>query len=151
MRLFKCVSLCFGLALILSAQIQQPANQNTRTFRAVPGGVSVKAIAAAKGRSLALALGYRLGMGRGCWPIGMDYPFAPVLELSRPVPTRVSGLRNMVGVASSYEIKLALKQDGTVWACGSDPSCGRTTAWATPVEVSGLSGVLAIAARMSAQ
>lgn len=81
---------------------------------------------------------------------------------NRSTPVKVSGLTNIVSIAAgsrtgyySYAPRLgghalALKADGTVWAWGSNNNGqlgdGTTTNRATPVQVAGLSDVIAIAA-----
>ncbi len=65
--------------------------------------------------------------------------------------TRVSGLSDIVAVAAGVSHSLFLGSDGTVWACGRN-TLGQlgNGVWgyteATPVHVSGLSGIVAIAA-----
>jgi alpha-tubulin suppressor-like RCC1 family protein len=65
------------------------------------------------------------------------------------VPVGVSGLSNVRAIASGYGTAYALKDDGTVWAWGSNREGvlgnGTTVASSTsPVEVSGLDEVVAI-------
>ncbi|MBM3496265.1 MAG: hypothetical protein FJX72_18380, partial [Armatimonadetes bacterium] len=86
------------------------------------------------------------------WPVGWgstecgqvgDGP-GPV---SQPVESLLS---DAVSVAAGDHHSLALKSDGTVWACGLNRygqlGDGTTTDRAAPVAVSGLSGVVAVAA-----
>jgi uncharacterized repeat protein (TIGR01451 family) len=156
MRRWRLVSLYVGLVSILSGQIQPALNRSTQSNRSttaegIPLPLSVKAIAASHGRSLALASdGTVWEWGAGCRLPGFEYSPAPaVLELSRPAPSRVSGLNGVVSVASGYDLNLAAKGDGTVWAWGGYESCGRTTAWAMPFQVSGISDAVAVAAGSS--
>jgi alpha-tubulin suppressor-like RCC1 family protein len=77
--------------------------------------------------------------------------------VARTTPVQVSGLSGVTAVAAArgdgggYH-SLALKSDGTVWAWGSNVSGqlggGRTGVRTTPLQVSGLSGVIAIAGGM---
>jgi RHS repeat-associated protein len=64
-------------------------------------------------------------------------------------PVQVSGLSDVIAIASGGNTSLALKSDGTVWAWGQNNygqvGNGTTTMQATPVQVSGLTGVTAIA------
>ncbi|MBI2916825.1 MAG: S8 family serine peptidase [Chloroflexi bacterium] len=69
----------------------------------------------------------------------------------RTTPVQVSGLTGVAAVAvGDYYHSLALKSDGTVWAWGwnyhGQLGDGTTTDRHTPVPVSGLTGVVAIAA-----
>lgn len=66
------------------------------------------------------------------------------------VPVMVSGLSDVSSVASGDNFGVALKTDGTVWAWGQNSSFGqlgngRTAYESTPVRVSGLTDVVAIA------
>lgn len=67
-----------------------------------------------------------------------------------PIPVRVGSLTGVVAVSAGYAHSLALKGDGTVWAWGSNSEgqLGDGTAVTrstVPVQVAGLSGVIAIA------
>ncbi|BEP14725.1 hypothetical protein acdb102_30360 [Acidothermaceae bacterium B102] len=68
----------------------------------------------------------------------------------RPTPGPVPGLSDVVAIAASGENGYAVKQDGTVWAWGSnyfgELGDGTTTDRHVPGQVSGLSNVLAVAA-----
>ena len=66
------------------------------------------------------------------------------------VPVQVVGLPNdVVAVAAGYRYSLALKSDGTVWAWGGnyfgELGNGSTVDSPVPVQVSGLTGVIAVA------
>lgn len=66
------------------------------------------------------------------------------------VPVMVSGLSDVRSVASGDNFGVALKKDGTVWAWGQNSlfgqlGNGRTAYESTPVRVSGLTDVVAIA------
>ena len=147
----RWASMFFGLASVLSGQIQQSINQNvyrrgTAAVDGIPAELRIKAIAAGTGRSLALASdGTVWEWGVGCWRYSCPtfFPLPSALQLSRPATRRVSGLSGVVAVASGYDEYLAVKEDGTVWTWGGHGSCGTTTEWATPVQVSGLDGVVA--------
>ena len=74
----------------------------------------------------------------------------------QPTPVQVSGLSGVVAIAAGSYHTLALKNDGTVWAWGNNSSgqVGNGTAgvgWhrSTPTQVSGLTGVVSIAAGSS--
>ncbi|WP_461671127.1 RCC1 domain-containing protein, partial [Mycobacterium tuberculosis] len=68
----------------------------------------------------------------------------------RSGPVQVSGLTDVVDIASGGYYSLALKDDGTVWAWGNNSNGelgdGTTANRLTPVQVFGLSDVQAIAA-----
>ena len=65
----------------------------------------------------------------------------------------VSSLSGVTAVSGGSSYSLALKNDGTVWAWGSNSSgqlgTGNTTNSKVPVQVPSLSGVIAIAAGTS--
>ncbi|MBZ5622228.1 MAG: DUF11 domain-containing protein [Acidobacteriia bacterium] len=66
----------------------------------------------------------------------------------RAAPTRVSGLGRVVAIASGCDHNLSVREDGTVWAWGSNDGGqlgdGTTTSRRTPVQVNGLTGVVAV-------
>jgi alpha-tubulin suppressor-like RCC1 family protein len=74
--------------------------------------------------------------------------------IDRSAPVRVNGLTNVPGgvkaVAAGLQYSVALKNDGTVWAWGTNDvgqlGDGTTTNRTAPVQVSGLSGVTALVA-----
>jgi alpha-tubulin suppressor-like RCC1 family protein len=150
MRHWRCACLFVGLASILLGQIK-PALSRKTAADAISPPLGIRSIAASSGRSLALASdGTVWEWGAGCVPLGLGSSGAtPVLQLSRPAPTLVNGLRGVVSVSSSYYLNLAAQQDGTVWAWGDAAVCGRTTAWAAPVRVSGITDAVAVAAGSS--
>jgi len=66
-------------------------------------------------------------------------------------PVQVSGLSGVVSVGAGTSHSLAVKSDGTVWAWGGNSGSGQlgdgtTTTRTTPVQVSGLSGVVSVGA-----
>jgi hypothetical protein len=73
--------------------------------------------------------------------------------ISRLTPVQVSGLNGVIAIsAGGWNHTVALKIDGTVWAWGDNYfgqlGDGTTIGRLTPVQVSGLSGVIAISAGM---
>jgi hypothetical protein len=112
----------------------------------VSGLTSVTAIAGGGGHSLALkndgtvwAWGYNYGgeLGNGTWN-------------SSNVPVQVSSLTGITAIAAGDGgHSLALKNDGTVWAWGDNEygelGNGTNTNSNVPVQVSGLTGITAIA------
>ncbi len=74
------------------------------------------------------------------------------LNIERHTPVPVSGLTNVIAIVASGSgwHSLALESDGTVWAWGRNDrgqlGDGTTSDRLTPVQVSGLSGVRALAA-----
>lgn len=75
---------------------------------------------------------------------------APTRPDQQVTPTLISGLHETVAVAAGDSHALALKNDGTVWAWGSNQygqlGDGTTTDRSAPVQVSDLSDVRAVAA-----
>lgn len=69
---------------------------------------------------------------------------------SGPSPAKVNGISGIVALAAGDFYSLLLKNDGTVWAWGQNNTGklgnGTTTDSYTPVQVTGLTGVTAIAA-----
>jgi hypothetical protein len=68
----------------------------------------------------------------------------------RLTPVQVTGLSGMSAVSAGYWFNLALKNDGTVWAWGSNINGqlgdGTTTDRLSPAQVTGLAGITAISA-----
>jgi hypothetical protein len=71
-----------------------------------------------------------------------------------PVPVQVSGLSSIIAIGSGANHSFALRSDGTVWAWGRNVlgqlgdgsiSVGGCQCKNTPVQVSGLTGIIAIA------
>jgi alpha-tubulin suppressor-like RCC1 family protein len=125
------------------------------TAAPVSGLTSVTAIASGYGHSLAL------NSDGTVWAWGKDsngqlgdgniYPNPP---FSVAIPVQVIGLATVTAIAGGQDHSLALKSDGTVWAWGSgwagqlgDGNFYTTgnRGVATPVQVSGLTSVTAIA------
>jgi hypothetical protein len=81
--------------------------------------------------------------------LGNDSP----LFIYQETPVQVPNLENIAKVASSYDHTLALANDGTVWAWGSNFSGqlgdGTNQARPMPVQVNGLTDVVAIATAYS--
>jgi len=70
---------------------------------------------------------------------------------TRLTPVQVSGLTNVLAISAGGHFSVALKSDGTVWAWGSGQNGqigdgGSPADRLTPVQVSGLTNVLAISA-----
>jgi hypothetical protein len=122
----------------------------TRTDRLtqvrVSGLTGVTAVAAAFRRSLALKSDGTV------WAWGSGGRIGDGTTTDRLVPVQVSDLTGVTAIAAGSTHSLAVKSDGTVWVWGynrsgqlgisPDPNLRRLT----PVQVSGLTGVITIAA-----
>jgi alpha-tubulin suppressor-like RCC1 family protein len=86
-------------------------------------------------------------------PGGLTFNDGPYTTTYRHTPVQVQGLDSVVAFAAGYSHSLALKNDGTVWAWGSNSygqlGDGSTTTRYTPVQVTNLGLVTAIAAGSS--
>ena len=73
----------------------------------------------------------------------------PNFMIPYPVPQQVTGLTGVVAVAAGFEHTFALKNDGTVWAWGSNGQGafgnGTTASEIAPVQVTNFTGFVAIA------
>ncbi|MHB1127541.1 MAG: RCC1 domain-containing protein [Bacillota bacterium] len=118
----------------------------------VSGLTSIAAVAAGSAHSLALKSdGTVWAWGAGSYGVLGDNA-----GLSRSSPVQVKGaggsgyLTNVVAIASGGYISLALKSDGTVWAWGNNSAGqlgdGTVNNRLAPVQVSGLTNVVAVAA-----
>ncbi|UOQ71551.1 RCC1 domain-containing protein [Hymenobacter cellulosilyticus] len=72
-------------------------------------------------------------------------------QLNYSTLVRVGTLTDVKAIATGYRHSLFLKNDGTVWTCGSNQGgalgTGNTSAYlTTPMQINGLTGVVAIAA-----
>jgi alpha-tubulin suppressor-like RCC1 family protein len=126
----------------------------TTTNRSTPvpvsglSGVTVTAVAAGWGYSLALASDGTVW----AWGKNNEGQIGDGTTTNRATPVQVGGLSGITvtALASAYESSFALTSDGTAWAWGYNSNGqlgdGTTTNRATPVQVSGLSGVTALAA-----
>jgi len=85
-----------------------------------------------------------------CWGWNADGQLGDGTLVDKSIPTQVPGLTGIVKIAAGTYHVLALKNDGTVWAWGDNVS-GQigdgtvNTDKSSPVQVSGLTGVVNIA------
>lgn len=113
----------------------------------VTGLTNVTAIAAGNSFSLALKSDGTVF----AWGTNLHGQLGDGTTTDRPTAVQVSGLSDITAIAAGREyFALALKSDGTVYAWGNNDSGqlgdGTTTQRDTPVQVTGLSGVMAIKA-----
>jgi uncharacterized repeat protein (TIGR01451 family) len=110
--------------------------------------VRARAIAAGGEHSLALTSDGSVWEWGAKWADywGLDLPLGDVAGYA--APTRVSGLDRIVAIAEAYSHSLAIRDDRTVWAWGSQDGgqFGDYTGTnrGTPVQVLGLSQVVAV-------
>ena len=141
----------WGWGLNSSGQLGNGTNTSSSTPLQVSGVTGVTAIAAGYAHSLAAKSD---GTAWG-WGLNNNGQLGNGTNASSTTPVQASGLSGVTAVASQAEANhsLAVKSDGTVWAWGLN-NYGQlgngTTSGSTPnptaVQVSGLSGVSAIAA-----
>ncbi len=86
------------------------------------------------------------------WGRGDEGQLGDGANVDRTSPVQVSGLTNVVAIATLVYTNLALKSDGTVWSWGygrwgqlGNGTGGFNTDRNTPVQVTGLAGVKAVA------
>ena len=125
----------------------------TRTTRALPvkvNGLPGKAVAIAAGESFSLAL----LIDGTVWAWGTNWTGQlgdGNVNGDQLTPVQVSGLTGIEAIAAGQRFSAALKDDGTVWTWGSNANgalgnSGAADPSSTPVQVTGLTGVTAIAA-----
>lgn len=135
-----------------SCSIQPASTPPAQQVATLSGVVSIAA-----GASHALALD-----GEGsvwAWGSNSEGEAADTsLATSRPVPGRVQGVGDVVGIAAGYQDSFAVQSDGTLWAWGSNQSgalgvntsstCPQSAlpCTAVPQRVAGLTGIVGIAA-----
>jgi alpha-tubulin suppressor-like RCC1 family protein len=130
-----------------SAQLGDGTTITRNAPTQVPGLAGVVAIAAGTSHSLALLQDGTLR----AWGANSAGQLCDGSTTQRASPVQVTGLSGVVAIAAGQLHTLALKSDGTVVACGSNTwgqlGTGATPAQtSTPVTVSGLTNVVAIAA-----
>ena len=147
-----------GMVWIWGSNYRGQLGDGTTTSRSTPvqvnGVSSVSAIASGQQHTIVLKNDGTV------WDWGVNYSgqLGDGTTTDRSTPVQVSGLGNVTAIASArvgdgcgYELDhtIALKNDGTVWTWGynyyGQLGDGTTTNRSTPVQVSGLSGVTAIA------
>jgi uncharacterized protein (TIGR03437 family) len=104
----------------------------------VSGLAGVSAVAAGAAHSLALKSDGTVW----AWGDNTYWQLGTGADTSSNVPVQVSGLTEVVAISAAGDSSLALRSDGTVWAWGTGAPIG---AGLVPAQVTGLTGVLAIA------
>jgi alpha-tubulin suppressor-like RCC1 family protein/predicted transcriptional regulator len=115
----------------------------------VKGLNSVKSIAAGEGFSMALREDGTVWTWGENWHYELGDGMPRNVEVYRATPAQVPCLTNVTAIVASWEFALALRDDGTVWAWGDNQfgelGDGTTDSSNVPVQVKGLSGIVAIA------
>lgn len=88
------------------------------------------------------------------WVWGYDSDFGNTETSNANVPMQLTGLAGVTAIAAGSYHGLAMKGDGTVWGVGADydGQLGNGTYsnyFVTPVQASGLTGVISVAARFN--
>jgi alpha-tubulin suppressor-like RCC1 family protein len=128
-------------------------NSNTPVEVSNLDGAAVKALAGGQGHSLAL----KSDGSVWAWGLNQDGQLGDGTNTDSSTPVQVNDptdptgyLSGVTAIAAGSSHNLALKDDGTVWAWGTNPygqlGNGTNTDSSTPVQVSDLSGVTLIAA-----
>lgn len=148
--LFHTLALSHGSVWAWGSNETGQLGDGSRTNRLAPVGInlgSVRAIAAGDYHSAAL-------MNDGTvrtWGLNGFGSLGDGTSTERDVPTAVPGLSGVVSIRASFFNTLALKGDGTVWSWGNNQwgqagNGGTSFAVLTPIQVPGLSNVIAVAA-----
>jgi len=89
------------------------------------------------------------------WGRGVEGQLGDGTNVDRASPVQVSGLTGVVAIATHVYTNLALKSDGTAWTWGrgvegqlGNGTSGFSANRNTPVQVTGLTGVKAVAGRL---
>ena len=144
-----------GFGLNTFGQLANPTNNGTATPNPAPSAIGPSNL-------VAVAAGHTWGVGLDSlgrvWTFGNNQ----YGQLGRatnagtgnpnPVSTLVDGLSHVTAIAAGQDHTLALRSDGTVWGFGTNssgelgPSVAIGAMTTTPVQITGLSHVIAIAA-----
>jgi alpha-tubulin suppressor-like RCC1 family protein len=136
-------------------QLANTMNNNSDTANPVPSGIGPSGM-------IAVATGDNYGVGLTSqgevWTFGNNFygQLGRAANLStnvpNPVSTRIDGFNHVTAVSAGHFHTLALRSDGTVWGFGTNISGVLGSAIdvgavsTTPVQIPGLSNVIAIAA-----
>ncbi|MFP2913744.1 RCC1 domain-containing protein, partial [Pyxidicoccus sp. 3LFB2] len=141
-----------GITPAVTVTVTNTLGLSTSASFGLAGGTPCEAPAAAR-----VAAGYHHTLALKtdgtvwAWGNNTDGQLGDGTNTPRSTPVQVQGLTGVVAIAANDFDTLALKADGTVWAWGNNSygQLGDGTApndRSTPVQVQGLTGVVAIAA-----
>ena len=137
-----------GIGLKSDGTVWAFGGDNSRTAVQISG---LSGITAVSGGNVGFTLALKNDGTVYAWGVNFDGTLGNGTNTNSNTPVQVSGLTGITAIAAGYDHALALKNDGTVYAWGNDTygQLGNGTTGGSsnvPVQISGLTGITAIAA-----